>query len=118
MRGEQPGVTDRGVGIEPVRRGGIELRCRRILVIIGRELFVDVIVIVDIFDVVIQLVVEHFLVEFVVFGRRRIELVVGWRRRQLVIELQPLEQFEWIRIVAGRWWGGRRSAARPAGLAR
>ena len=123
MRREQPGFTDRHVGIEPVRRGGIEFRRRRIVVIIGRELLdvVDVIIIVnvvDIFDVVIQLVVEHFVVEFVVVGRRRIEFVVGRRRRQLVVELQPFEQFQWIGIVAGRWRGRRRSAARTAGLVR
>jgi hypothetical protein len=123
VRREQPGVTDRCVGIEPVRRGGIEFRRRRILVVIGRGLLdvVDVIILVDVvdlFDVVIQLVVEHFVVEFVVFGRRRIEFVVGRRRRQLVVELQPFEQFQWIGIVAGRWRGRRRSAARTVGLVR
>jgi hypothetical protein len=123
VRREQPGFTDRCVGVEPVRRGGIEFRRRRIVVIVGSGFLdvVDVIIIVnvvDIFDVVIQLVVEHFVVEFVVVGRRRIEFVVGWRRRQLVVELQPFEQFQWIGIVAGRWRGRRRSAARTAGLVR
>ena len=117
MRGEQPGFADRRVGIEPVRRRRIEFRRRRILVI-SRGLLdvVDVFILVDVvdfFDVVIEFVVLDLVVELVV--GRRIEFVVG-RRRQLVVELQPFEQLQWIGIVAGRWWGRRGIAARTAGL--